>query len=143
MDGKPTIVTGVIGADIHVVGNKILSHALKESGFTVINLGIFVSTEEFINAAIETSAVAILVSSLYGHAELDCWDFKGKCREAGINNVLLYVGGNLVVGAQDWDEVYVKFKNMGFDRVAPPSTMPEDVIRWLHEDILITNCNWQ
>ena len=33
------IVLGVIGADVHAVGNKILEMVLKEAGFEVINLG--------------------------------------------------------------------------------------------------------
>jgi len=37
---KKTIVMGVIGADIHVVGNKVIAYALEEAGFEVVNLGI-------------------------------------------------------------------------------------------------------
>ena len=69
---KKTIVTGVIGADVHAVGNKILTYALEQAGFNVVNLGVMVAQEEYIEAAIETKADAILVSSLYGHGEIDC-----------------------------------------------------------------------
>ena len=61
---KKTIVTGVIGADVHAVGNKILTYALEEAGFKMVNLGVMVTQEEFIEAAVETNADAILVSSL-------------------------------------------------------------------------------
>ena len=67
-----TLVMGVIGADVHAVGNKILNLAFTEAGYKVVNLGIMVSQDEFIKAAIETYADAIMVSSLYGHGELDC-----------------------------------------------------------------------
>lgn len=69
---KKTLVIGVIGADVHAVGNKILYHAFTDAGFNVVNLGVMVSQEEFINAAIETNADAIVISSLYGQGELDC-----------------------------------------------------------------------
>ena len=36
---KKTLVMGVIGADVHAVGNQILSYAFREAGFNVINLG--------------------------------------------------------------------------------------------------------
>ncbi len=49
---KKTLVIGVIGADVHAVGNKILYHAFTDAGFNVVNLGVMVSQEEFINAAI-------------------------------------------------------------------------------------------
>ena len=70
MESK-TVVLGVIGADVHAVGNKILEIALTEAGFHVVNLGVLVSQKEFVEAALETNADAILVSSLYGHAEID------------------------------------------------------------------------
>lgn len=130
-----TLVLGVIGADVHAIGNKILEHALREAGFRVINLGVMVSQEEFIRAAIETGARAILVSSLYGHGELDCRGFRDKLIEAGLGDILLYIGGYLVVGKSDWPVVEERFRNMGFDRVYPPGTLPGQAIADLRVDL--------
>lgn len=127
MNGK-TIVTGVIGADVHAVGNKILTYALEEAGFKVINLGVMVSQEEYIEAALETNADAILVSSLYGHGEIDCNGLRQKCDEAGLKNIPLLAGGNLVVGKQNFDEVEKRFSEMGFTKVYPPGTQLETTI---------------
>ncbi len=129
------IVLGVIGSDVHAVGNKILEMAFEEAGFKVINLGVMVSQEEFINAAIESDAAAILVSSLYGHGEMDCRGLREKCQEAGIGDILLYVGGNLVVGKRTFNEVEELFKKMGFDRVYPPGVLPEVAIQDLKKDL--------
>ena len=60
------VVLGVIGADCHAVGNKIIMSVLAPQGIEVVNLGVMVSQDEFIDAAIETGAEAILVSSIYG-----------------------------------------------------------------------------
>lgn len=130
-----TLVMGVIGADVHAVGNKILEYAFKESGFNVVNLGVMVSQEEFIKAAIETDADAILVSSLYGHGALDCRGLRDKCDEAGLCGIPLYVGGNLVVGKSQFCEVEEKFKSMGFHRVYEPGTAPETAIADLKSDL--------
>ena len=46
-----TLVLGVIGADVHAVGNKILDHAFTEAGYKVVNLGVMVSQDEFIRAS--------------------------------------------------------------------------------------------
>jgi methylaspartate mutase sigma subunit len=132
---KRTLILGVIGADCHAVGNKILDYALTEAGFNVINIGVLSPQEDFINAAIETNAEAILVSSLYGHGEIDCRGMRDKCNEAGLEDVLLYVGGNIVVGKQNWDDVYKRFKAMGFDRVYPPGTSVDTAISDLREDL--------
>jgi len=94
-----------------------------------------VSQEEFIEAAIESAADAILVSSLYGHGELDCQGFREKCDEAGLKGILLYVGGNIVVGKQPFEEVEKRFKEMGFDRVFGPGTPPEVTIEALRKDL--------
>ena len=128
---KKTIVTGVIGADVHAVGNKILAFALEQAGYNVVNLGVMVSQEEYNEAALETNADAILVSSLYGHGEIDCNGLREKCNEAGLKNIPLLAGGNLVVGKQDFAEVEKRFMEMGFTKVYPPGTQPETT----HEDL--------
>lgn len=130
-----TIVLGVIGSDCHAVGNKILDHAFTQAGFNVVNIGVLSPQEDFINAAIETNADAILVSSLYGHGEIDCRGLREKCDESGLKGILMYVGGNLVVGKQKWEDVHDKFKGMGFDKVYPPGTSPEISIRDLKKDL--------
>jgi methylaspartate mutase sigma subunit len=123
-----TIVTGVIGADVHAVGNKILTYALEQAGYKVINLGVMVSQEEYVEAAIETNADAILVSSLYGHGEIDCNGLREKCDEAGLNSIPLLAGGNLVVGKQDFEDVEKRFLQMGFNKAYPPGTTVETCI---------------
>lgn len=135
MSNKKTLVIGVIGADVHAVGNKILYHAFTDAGFEVINLGVMVSQEEYIAAAIESNADAIVVSSLYGQGELDCRGMREKCDEAGLEGILLYVGGNIVIGKQPFDEVEKRFKAMGFNRAFPPGTPPETTIEALKEDL--------
>jgi len=130
-----TLVLGVIGADVHAVGNQILNYAFRDAGFHVVNLGVMVSQEEFIEAAIESAADAIVVSSLYGHGELDCQGFREKCDEAGLRGILLYVGGNIVVGKQPFTEVEKRFLDMGFDRVFGPGTTPEAGIAALRSDL--------
>ncbi len=129
------LVIGVIGSDVHTIGSKLLAYALRKKGFNIVDIGVSVSQEELINAAIESDAKVILVSSLYGHGELDCRGFRDNCIESGLTDIRLYVGGNLVVGKQPWEEVEQKFKAMGFDRIAPPGTVPDQVAAWLNEDL--------
>ena len=132
---KKKLVIGVIGADCHAVGNKILDSSFTQAGFEVITVGVLSTQEDFINAAIETAADAIIVSSLYGHGEIDCRGMRDKCNESGLKDILLYVGGNIVVGKQNWEEVHARFKAMGFDRVYKPGTAVEQDIADLHLDL--------
>ena len=132
--GARTVVTGVIGSDTHIVGNRILAMALEKAGYKVVALGALTPAQDFIKAAIETGADAILVSSLYGQGELDCRGFRDLCIEAGLEDLLLYVGGNLVVGKRSWEETEQTYRTMGFDRVAPPGIRAETVLEWLARD---------
>ena len=131
---KGTLVTGVIGDDVHIMGLRILEHALRDAGFKIVPLGILVSQEKFIEAAIETEADAIMVSSLGGHAKLLSEGFRNKCIEAGLKDILLYIGGNLSIG-ETWDDIEKTFKDIGFNRVYPPVTLPESVIEDLKTDL--------
>ena len=129
------IVTGTVGHDSHVIGIKILSRVLKEEGFKVTELNALTPPEEFIKAAQETAADAIMISSLYGMAELDLEGFKEKCIEAGLGDVLLYLGGILAVGKHEFKEDERKFKEMGFDRVYPPRINLKIVLEDLKDDL--------
>ncbi len=137
MSARPaaTIVTGVIGSDTHIVGNRILSMALEKAGYKVVGLGALTPAGDFVKAAVETNADVILVSSLYGQGELDCRGFRDLCVEAGLDDILLYVGGNLVVGKHPWPVVERTFLDMGFDRAAAPGTRVETVLEWLAQDL--------
>lgn len=129
-----TLVTGVIGSDTHIVGNRILSMALEKAGYKVVTLGALTPAADFVKAAVETAADGIMISSLYGQGELDCRGFRELCIEAGLADILIYVGGNLVVGKQPWAEVERRFLDMGFDRAFPPGTRTDEIITALDRD---------
>lgn len=134
-NAKGTMITGVIGEDVHVVGIRVLEHALRDAGFKVVSLGVQVSQEEFVNAALETDADAILVSSLSGHAQVLIPGLRDKCAKAGLGDILLYLGGNLVIGQAKWEDVEKSFMDMGFSRVYPSNTLPSQVIKDLEADL--------
>jgi len=132
---KGTLVTGVIGEDIHNIGISILEHALRSARFKIVSLGGQCSQEELINAAIETKAGAILISTLSGHAAVTVSGLRDKCVEAGLKDIILYLGGKLVIGEPPWQETEKMFKDLGIDRVYPPGALPEPVIADLEKDL--------
>ena len=135
MKKAPTVITGTVGQDAHSIGSRLLSRVLKDSGFNVVELGGLTSPEEFIAAAKETDAAAILMSSLYGMAEIDLAGFKDACVEAGLGDLLLYLGGYLMVGRHDWSEAESRFKALGFDRVYPPEVDLDAAMKDLKADL--------
>jgi methylaspartate mutase sigma subunit len=132
---QPVVVLGTIGHDAHIVGSSVLRFAFEEAGFRVVFLGAVVPPEEFISAARESAADAILVSSMYGMGRIDCADFGDKCQEAGLGHVKLYLGGILVTDPEQWPETEALFKGFGFHRVYPPQTKAETAISDLKKDL--------
>ncbi len=130
----PTVILGVIGSDAHVVGITILDQALSAAGFEVENLGVQTSQEDFAAAAKDNDADAVLVSSLYGHAEQDCQGFHELLAREGIE-ATTYIGGNLAVGQDDFEQTRQTFRALGFDRVFDSETTPEEAIRALERDL--------
>ncbi len=131
-----TVILGVIGSDAHVVGITILEQALQAAGFDVVNLGVQSSQAEFVEAARREDASAVLVSSLYGHAKQDCQGFHEKIAEADLD-VVTYIGGNLAVGQDDFEQTRQRFRELGFDRVFDSETDPEEAIAALRRDLQI------
>jgi methylaspartate mutase sigma subunit len=117
-----TIVTGVAGDDIHVMGIRLVEHALKSAGAKVVSLGVMTPVSEFVEAAVETAADAVVLSSSNGHAAISCDGIREAFIEAGLGDMLLYIGGNLNVGrAASFEDVERQFQIMGFDRVFEPN----------------------
>ena len=130
------IIIGVIGDDIHVVGNRIIQLALEESGFQVFNLRTRNRPEHFCQAALEVNAHAVLVSSLNGEGEHWCSDFRRQFTNIGLGHILLYVGGNIVVGKRPQEDVIRLFKQYGFDRVYHQQPDISVAIADLREDMM-------
>ena len=133
---KGTIVTGTIGDDVHVIGIRLMEYALRQNGFTVVSLGPLAQKKEFIDAAIESAADALFISSLNGHAELHIPGLRDACVEAGIGDILIYAGGQLTIRRPDWEQVRKRFvEELKLDRVYPPDVNPDTPIRDLEADI--------
>ena len=112
------VVTGVVGNDIHVVANRLIELSLDARGFEVFNLGVNTYLEEFFDAAVETGADILLISSLNGEAEGWAREVKLlKSKYKTLDDLVMVIGGNLVVGTADADVIVPKYKNYGFDLV--------------------------
>ena len=69
------------------LATKLLLLRSSSTNYNVVNLGVMVAQEEYIAAAIETNADAILVSSMYGHGEIDCQGLRQKMRRSRLKKV--------------------------------------------------------
>jgi methylaspartate mutase sigma subunit len=135
---KANIVIGTIGSDSHMIGGWVLTRAFREAGFGVSFLGAVVPQEEFVNAAKETGASAILVSSMYGMGLIDCEGLRDRCVEAGLKDIILYAGGTVAAPLElekNWPEVERRFQALGFNRVFNNTISADAVIEILERDL--------
>ncbi|MCX2972563.1 methylaspartate mutase subunit S [Halieaceae bacterium IMCC8485] len=112
------VVTGVVGNDIHVVANRLIDLSLKARGYEVYNLGVNTHLEEFFDAVVETGAEVLMISSLNGEAE--GWGREVKLLKSkykNLDNVIMMIGGNLVVGSGNTEDIVARYKKYGFDLV--------------------------
>jgi methylaspartate mutase sigma subunit len=131
-----TIVTGVAGDDIHVMGIRLVEHALRSAGANVVSLGVMTPLGQFVEASVETAADAVVMSSSNGHAAISCDGIREAFIEAGIGEMLLYIGGNLNVGrAASHADVERQFQILGFDRVFEPRADLKAAIELIEADI--------
>ncbi len=112
------VVTGVVGNDIHVVANRLIDLSLRARGYEVFNLGVNTHLEEFFDAAVETGAEVLLISSLNGEAE--GWGREVRLlrsRYKNLDDLIMMIGGNLVVGRGNPEDIIARYKKYGFDIV--------------------------
>lgn len=112
------VVTGVVGNDIHVVANRLIDLSLQARGYEVFNLGVNTYLEEFFDAVVETGAEILLISSLNGEAE--GWGREVpllKAKYKNLDDVIMMIGGNLVVGSGNAEDIIPRYKGYGFDIV--------------------------
>lgn len=132
---KPVVVFGVIGNDIHVVANRLLQICLEQSGFRAFNLGTNNMPEGFVEAALETGAEATLISSLNGEAAYWCRDLRRLFKDHGMDDMTIYVGGNIITGDHPADEVERLFRGFGIDRVFYGSVDFDEIAQLLWSDL--------
>lgn len=58
------VVIGTVKGDLHDIGKNLVASMLEGCGFEVINLGVDISSEKFVNAAREHGAQIICLSAL-------------------------------------------------------------------------------
>ncbi|EGW36540.1 cobalamin-dependent protein [Desulfosporosinus sp. OT] len=92
---KGNIVMGTVKGDIHDLGKNIVVMLLKGSGYNVIDLGVDVSKEKFIEAIKESKAPLVGMSVLLTGCQESMKEIIEGIRAAGLTTKVL-IGGNYI-----------------------------------------------
>lgn len=89
-----TVVIGTCKGDLHDIGKNLVKMMMEGKGLEIIDLGVDVSADDFINTAIEKNAKIIACSALLTTTMGEMKTVVDKATEAGIRDkVTIMVGG--------------------------------------------------
>jgi uroporphyrinogen decarboxylase len=95
-----TVVIGTVKGDLHDIGKNLVAMMLEGQGFSVVDLGVSVSAEKFVAAAIEKKPNIIALSALLTTTMVEMKHTIAALEEAGLRGaVKIVVGGAPVTQA--------------------------------------------
>ena len=106
-----TVVFGTVAGDIHDIAKDIVEFMLEVNGFEVIDLGVDVPVEKFVEAAREHKAEIVGLSGFLTLALEPMRETIKALKDSGLNNVKIMIGGGPIndtvctdLGADAWGE---------------------------------------
>lgn len=116
------VVIGTVKGDLHDIGKNLVAMLLESSGFTVVNVGIDIAPEKFVEAVKEHKPNIVAMSALLTTTMLHMKDTIELFREEGLD-VKAIVGGAPI--SQDFaDEI-------GADGFAPDAASATELCKRL------------
>lgn len=89
-----TLVIGTVKGDLHDIGKNLVASMLEGCGFNVINLGVDISSEQFVTAVKESKADILCLSALLTTTMNYMKDVIEALKEAGYRDkVKVMIGG--------------------------------------------------
>jgi len=117
---KGTVVIGTGKGDLHDIGKNLVRMMMEGKGLEVIDLGIDVPAEKFINEAKARNAKIIACSALLTTTMVEMKNVVEKAKEAGIRDSV-----KIMVGGAPVNENFCK--SIGADAYAPDAATAADL----------------
>jgi 5-methyltetrahydrofolate--homocysteine methyltransferase len=99
VESKGKLVIGTVKGDLHDIGKNLVAMMYKGAGYEVIDLGIDVTPEKFVEAAKEKGAKLIGLSALLTTTMPAMKDVVEKVKSEGLDDVKVVIGGAPVTQA--------------------------------------------
>jgi 5-methyltetrahydrofolate--homocysteine methyltransferase len=99
------VVIGTVQGDLHDIGKNLVGAMLEGAGFEVIDLGVDVSPEKFMNAAKEKKATLIALSALLTTTMHSMKAVMEKLKESGMRGTVKVMIGGAPVTQKYADEI--------------------------------------
>ena len=89
---KGTVVIGTVKGDLHDIGKNLVAMMLEGAGFDVVDLGVDVPVEKFVQSARDHEAIVVALSALLTTTMPAMKSTVAAIKEAGLS-VKILVGG--------------------------------------------------
>jgi 5-methyltetrahydrofolate--homocysteine methyltransferase len=107
--GAPAVVLGTAEGDLHDIGKNIVIITMRAAGLEVLDLGVDVSTERFVQAARESGAQLVGISALLSTTM--------RTMEATVRELHAHTSAKVMVGGAPVTEAYAR--SIGAEGYAP------------------------
>ncbi len=121
------VLIGKPGLDGHDQGAKVVVRALMEAGFEVIYTGLRQSVDTIVGAARDEDVDVIGLSILSGAHLPVCEKMRPLLEEAGLDDRLWIVGGNIPLPDRD------RLCGLGVDAVFPTGSRLDEIAAFIME----------
>lgn len=122
------VVIGTVKGDLHDIGKNIVSTLLSAAGFDVIDLGVDVSADQFIDAVRVHRPHILAMSALLTVTAPNMQDVIRKLKEKGLRGDI-----KVIVGGAPLTEDYAK--KVGADAYAPDAMVGVNICKeWMSKE---------
>jgi methylmalonyl-CoA mutase cobalamin-binding domain/chain len=90
------VIIGSVEGDIHDIGKNIVTFMMDINGFEVIDLGVDVPPEKYVEAIRENDVKVVGLSGLLTLAYDSMKNTVETIKEAGLNDVKIMIGGSII-----------------------------------------------
>jgi len=122
MQNKGVVVIGTVKGDLHDIGKNLVSMLMRSSGYEVIDVGVDVSPERFIDVALRQEAKVIAMSAMLTTTMMAMKDTIDLFQEKGLRKVMKIIVGGAPV-SQDFAQI------IGADGFAPDAASAVDLLQ--------------
>lgn len=122
MRAAGTVAVGTVAGDLHDLGKNIFINYAKSAGFNVIDLGIDVPTQKFIDAVKEHSLLALGMSCLLTSMDMEIGRVIEELKKQSLRDEV-----KVIIGGAALTERFAE--NVGADAFAPDAVTGVDIIK--------------
>jgi len=125
-----TVVIGTVKGDLHDIGKNLVGMMLEGAGFEIIDLGIDVAPEKFVQAAKEKKAHLIGLSALLTTTMISMKDVIKALKQAGLDGKIKVMIGGAPITQSYADEI-------GADGYAPDASAVDEAKKLLRSRVCL------